>query len=230
MLERLSNAEEGLQDHELLEILLFNAIPRKNTNEIAHALLDAFGNLQALFTADMDALMTVHGIGRETAAYLRNVFLVYQRARDLPIKEHPDVSTFEKLYTFVRNRFACRDCEFVELYAIDSLNRVTKCVYLTSHDTGKVHLLPETVDKFFADAKPRGVILAHNHLCNNSRPSQADDAFTRKMFLYCELHGADLLDHLILSNVDAFSYRLEHRLDEITRDLRIGDLPEGHLT
>ena len=64
MLERLAQGGENLQEHELLEILLFNAIPRKNTNEIAHNLLNAFGNIDGVFGAEFSQLSEIEGVGR----------------------------------------------------------------------------------------------------------------------------------------------------------------------
>ena len=83
MLERLEHAERSLEEHELLEILLFNAIPRKNTNELAHALLSAFGSLDALFHAGTDELKAVPGVGGSTAAYLRIIGMFLERAEEL---------------------------------------------------------------------------------------------------------------------------------------------------
>ena len=80
MLERLERAEGSLEEHELLEILLFNAIPRKNTNELAHRLLSAFGSLRSLFRAGMSELKAVPGVGESTAAYLKIVGMFLERA------------------------------------------------------------------------------------------------------------------------------------------------------
>jgi len=81
MLQRLEHAE-GLQDHELLEILLFNAIPRKNTNPLAHELLTSFPSMGELFRADYAELLNVDGVGPETAAYLRCIGLLMERIRN----------------------------------------------------------------------------------------------------------------------------------------------------
>ena len=89
MIERLENGEAGLSDHEILELLLFNAIPRKNTNEIAHALLNKFGSISAISRADLESLKAVEGIGEGTAAYLRCVFLLMERMKFEPEKNFP---------------------------------------------------------------------------------------------------------------------------------------------
>ena len=62
MYEKLKNGD-GLYDHEILEILLFNAIPRKNTNPVAHELIKTFGSLSGVFAAEPERLMTVDGVG-----------------------------------------------------------------------------------------------------------------------------------------------------------------------
>ena len=67
MLRRLEKNEESLEEHELLEIMLFNAVPRKNTNPAAHELIRAFGSLEGVLRASFEQLRTVNGIGAETA-------------------------------------------------------------------------------------------------------------------------------------------------------------------
>ena len=70
MYDKLKN-DDGLFDHELLEILLFNALPRKNTNPIAHELLDTFGSLAGVLAADTEKLKAVNGVGENVALYLK---------------------------------------------------------------------------------------------------------------------------------------------------------------
>jgi DNA repair protein RadC len=70
---------DRLQDHELLELLLFYAIPRSDTNELAHKLLLRFGSLQGVLEAEIPALCTVEGVGENTATLLKSVSALYQR-------------------------------------------------------------------------------------------------------------------------------------------------------
>ena len=64
---------DGYQPHEILEVLLFEVQPRRNTNELAHRLLDRFGSLRGVLCADRDALMQVRGVGRVTADYITSI-------------------------------------------------------------------------------------------------------------------------------------------------------------
>ncbi|MBQ4542954.1 MAG: hypothetical protein IJA19_02160, partial [Clostridia bacterium] len=71
MSKALSDNFETLEKHELVEVLLFNVLPRVNTNEIAHQLIDKFGSLQAICNADVKDLMSVKGVGLKTAEFLK---------------------------------------------------------------------------------------------------------------------------------------------------------------
>ena len=81
MLRRLNTDERSMPNHEIVEVLLYNAIPRKNTNETAHRLLDAFGSLDGIFHASFEQLCRIEGVGRETAAYLRTIAVCNDRMR-----------------------------------------------------------------------------------------------------------------------------------------------------
>ena len=70
MLDKLTEAGDSLNNHELLEILLYNAYPRINTNSIAHELLGTFGTLDAVFSADIPSLMHVKNVGINCASYI----------------------------------------------------------------------------------------------------------------------------------------------------------------
>ena len=95
MYEKLKN-NDGLLDHEILEILLFNAVPRKNTNPIAHNLLNTFGSLGGVFNATHRQLVTVDGVGESVAAYLKCIAECNRRisadfAGIAVIKNHSDL-------------------------------------------------------------------------------------------------------------------------------------------
>lgn len=210
MLERLEDAK-GLRDHELLEILLYNAIPRKNTNELAHLLLSTFGSLNELFRADFEELVNVEGIGKSTAAYLRCIGLAFERSEMNKCAALPCAASFEKLSAFVHERLKGLDREVIELYALDGRFHVRRSIRFSSNEADKARISPEDVTKFFSLCHPKSVIAAHNHLYNNAQPSEADDAFTAKLALACSFYGIPLYDHIIFSPIDLFSYRMHGR-------------------
>lgn len=122
MLQRLEHAE-GLQDHEVLEILLYNAIPRKNTNPLAHALLNAFPSLEQLFRASYEELLTVDGVGPETAAYLRCIGILRER---IPSSEEAAPAAFGagNFSAYLLERYSSLKEEVIEIFCMDAQERV----------------------------------------------------------------------------------------------------------
>lgn len=215
MLQRLASADECLQDHELLEILLFNAIPRKNTNEIAHNLLSTFGSLSALFRADFDALNAVDGVGASTAAYLRCIALFYERLKFSPVKKSPSAYNFEKFSAFLDERFHGLDAEYIELYAADTCGNIGGVARISSRETDRVRIKPEEISDFISKHHPAALIAAHNHLINNCTPSASDDRFTEQVQLMCDLLNVRFYDHVIVSPCGKYSYYACGKLQSI---------------
>lgn len=227
MYERLSRAD-GLQDHELLEILLFSAVPRKNTNPIAHELLSAFSTLEGVFRADMEELLSVRGVGKETAAYLKCVGAVYARmnrkGEELP--RFFNVRTFSE---YVSARLGALGSEAVELYCIDANERVRCSRRFAVGTADRAELEPEEVSRFLALQHPAGLVAAHNHPSAPARPSDADDAFTAQLQLLCSMNNVRFYDHIIVGTDGTYSYFLVGRMEEIRRNFDVAHLIGGKL-
>lgn len=215
MLSRLENCETGLQEHELLEILLFNAIPRKNTNEIAHELLKTFGSVAGVFRASYSALCAVKGVGTSTAAYLRTVSLLYEKLRSRSKKEYPCTGNFAEFSKVVAENLRGLHEEYIELYATDDQGYIHGVERFSSREPNSASIDPMEVSHFFASYRPKALVVAHNHLSERSEPSSQDDLFTRKMCAYCAFHGIRLLDHIIVSDKTIYSYSVHNRMEYI---------------
>ncbi len=123
MLQRFGEEDPTLQDHELLEVLLFGAIPRKNTNGIAHDLLSAFGSLYGVLHATLSQLCTVSGIGKSAASYLRSVGMIYDRiekARDT----FPDKFNLGAFSSYLTEHYKGLGEESLEVFCLDANERV----------------------------------------------------------------------------------------------------------
>ncbi len=215
MIARLEEHEDSLLDHELLEILLFNAIPRKNTNELAHALLGKFGSLSALARANVEAIASVDGIGLNTAAYLRCVFLALERVRPDPVEGFPSAKNYAEFSKLLSARLRGLQEERIELFATDKDGNILGVESYTSREQQHARIEPRILSKFFAAHDPKALVIAHNHLCGSANPSHADDLFTRRMQAVCAFHGIPLYDHIIVSPTETFSYHACARFDYI---------------
>lgn len=215
MLERLEGEAHGLQDHELLEILLFFAIPRRNTNGIAHELLSSFGSLAGVFNATKEELEQVNGVGESTAAYLRGIGLIFKRVNETGMTVRPSAFNYEEFSRFVSGRFSGLDCEVLELYALDANSRIKSSKRFSSNDSDSVCFDPGEITRFIVAAQPTKIVVAHNHLKGTCLPSAQDDYFTEQVQLICSLHNIRLAEHLIVSPEGQYSYYKTGKLAQI---------------
>ena len=223
MLERLESAEGSLQEHELLEILLFNAIPRKNTNELAHRLLSTFGSLHAVLGAEMAELKAVPGVGESTAAYLRIIGIFYARAQ-LKEPELPSAFSFAAFRPFLIERFEGAREEYVELYSLDGKDSVKNVRRFSSEKSFQASVDPKEISRFLVEAKPAAMVAVHNHITGLATPSREDDDFTAQLEILCSMHNVSLRDHIICSPEGVYSYFLSGKLNELSARYSIGNV------
>lgn len=223
MLERLESAEGSLQEHELLEILLFNAIPRKNTNELAHRLLSTFGSLRAVLGAEMAELKAVPGVGESTAAYLRIIGIFYARAQ-LKEPELPSAFSFAAFRPFLIERFEGAREEYVELYSLDGKDCVKNVRRFSSEKSFQASVDPKEISRFLVEAKPAAMVAVHNHIMGPATPSREDDDFTAQLEILCSMHNVSLRDHIICSPEGVYSYFLSGKLNELSARYSIGNV------
>ena len=225
MTDRLENAGD-LKDHELLEILLFNAVPRKNTNPLAHDLLETFGTLTNLFRADVESLKTVKGVGEEVARYLNCIGVLLER---IPY-EKENLPSAANLYSFsqvLQERFQNLSEEVLEFYCLDNTLKIKYNKRFNIHSEDKVCVPVETINKLIASHRPRGLIAAHNHPAAGSKPSRYDDEFTARLQMICSLNGVVLYDHVIVGTDGSYSYYGAGVIDKMRNQYSLEKLLSG---
>ena len=204
---------ENLYDHEILEMLLFSAFPRVNTNPIAHNLLDKFGSLSGVLKADVKELKSVEGIGDGAANFLRVVGLCQERANR--VEGIAKIVNMGEFKNFVKLRLGGKREEFLELYLLDKSGTIARILSYTSAIKYKVNVEIEEVVREISYVKPAKILAAHNHLNGSVSPSEEDEAFTQELQLVCSITGVDFQDHLIYSDGKFYSFRDDGKMDEI---------------
>ncbi len=228
MLERLEKGADSLQEHELLEMLLFNAIPRKNTNEIAHELLLSFGSFEGVLRASLTELQTVKGVGAETAAYLKCIGLLNRQTK-YSAETFPKGTSLNNIEEFLINRFYAFQTEVLEFFCMDKRNNITHCQRFSDFKETAANADMEKVNKIFAAHHPAAILIAHNHPTATCAPSEQDDKFTMELMLYCNMNNIKLFDHIIIGIDGTYSYYKERRLDEFRKSCDIQKFLEEKL-
>ena len=197
----------SFDEHNVLELMLFYAIPQRDTNELAHRLINEFGSLDGVMKASVEELCKVPGVGRNTATLLK-LFPAVDRYNDLTKhKLRPHISRGDEIAAYARARNRDRTEEVFGVIGLD-----TRCRFLiyeaVSHGgtaTTEINLR-RALDALLR-ANASCVVLVHNHPSGNLTPSTVDLATTRQLIDICHMMQLKVLDHLIVSDEDYASMR-----------------------
>lgn len=179
-------AEHGLESfNELnaLELLLCYAIPRRDTNELAHRLLDAFGSLSGVFQASMQELTSIPGIGENAAALILMVPQIVKKAHVSKAKETKIIRNSTDAGNYLLPYFLDEQDEIVMMLCLDNKRAVICCREM---GRGVVNCVDANIRRMVETAlkvKTTTVIIAHNHPNGVALPSREDDNFTRTLYL-----------------------------------------------
>ncbi len=207
--------KDALEDHEWLEALLFNALPRQNTNGLAHALIQRFGSSYEVVNASVEELQEVPGIGINIAAYLRNVgrlLQIHQKKNEVSYQGKFSPRNF---LPFVKQFYKNAAYEVLELYLLDGEGMVIKKRGFSIESIAHVTVVPEELSEFLLEKGAWGVVMVHNHPYGKAVPSNADDEMTRNCQILCSMHNRLLCEHVICARDGVYSYYLSGRLQAI---------------
>ena len=209
MIDRLRT--EKLYEHEQLEILLFNGLPRQNTNELAHRLLAKFGTTFNAVTAPMEELEKVEGIGANLAGYIKLFGDLLVKAMEAQLKKEAP-RTYRGLYesksftAYLSEHFKEETMEIFEVYFLDSKRNVYFYSRFLGENNHSVMFRPEELARLLVELKPAGVVVAHNHPLGTQQPSLKDDENTQQCRLLCNMHNVMFCDHIVCGTDGCFSY------------------------
>lgn len=202
----LENGISSLLPHQILELLLFYALPRGDTNVTAHRLLDKFETISGVFNAPIEELVTVKGITENVATLIKfipQLLSVYSidRIKDKPMTDLNTIAEyFVSCYLGVRNeqlRVCCLD---------DNLN-VISCSVIQNGDVSTVPVNVRKIVETTYKANSSLIILSHNHPNGLAVPSDIDIKVTRQLKQILGSVGINMLDHVIVSANNAVSMK-----------------------
>jgi len=205
---------EYFHDHEKLEMLLFYAIARGDTNPIGHRLMERFGSISGVFDADYESLLEVKGVGPSTATLICVVSSLIRAYQDDYCSLNDRVSSSAEAKDFMRNKFLCKSTEQVVIACIGGNGKVVFSDIIANGSPESVGINTIEIMRKAIVTRAVSVVLGHNHPGGISNPSSKDVYTTRIISDELARVGVRLLDHIIVAPDGVCSMRESGLLDK----------------
>ncbi len=195
----LADNSAATPDYELLELLLFYALPRIDTKPIAKALMARHGSLAAILAAPVDELRKTEGIGDSAAALLKAVSAAGIQLARAELRERPVLDSGDKVIDYCRATLGHRESEGFWVLFLDTKNALIADEEQGDGTVNRLAVFPREVVKRALDLGASAMILAHNHPSGDPTPSEADIATTRAIIEAAAALDIAVHDHIIVS-------------------------------
>ena len=208
----LEGGDKALADYELVEAVLFGALPRGDTKPLAKRLMAEFGSLAGVMAAEPRKLMAVEGVGQSVIGAIKVVEAIAARLTLAEAKEGHILDTWQSLLDFCHIKLARRPVEEFHLLFLDKKNRLIR------HEIRAVGTIDHTpvyireVCKRGLELEATALILVHNHPSGDPKPSPADIKTTHDIQNACKPLNIRVHDHLIFAQSGHYSLRAEGKM------------------
>ena len=199
---------DAFEDHNALELLLFYAIPQRDTNELAHRLIAEFGSLSGVFDASVEALTHVSGVGENTAVLIHlmsSMFAKYEQ--DKANANLTELTNAQAAGAYLVSRFVGKTKEQFLAVCMTHKCRVVNTVLISEGTLESTDLNIRGIAEAAIQNRASHIILAHNHPAGVAAPSAADIEATRVIVLALRALHVQVDDHIIVAGKDWFSMK-----------------------
>lgn len=205
----IDGGDEALADHEVIELLLMQAVPRRDMKPLARSLLQRFGSLAGVLQADPHTLAAHPGMGEATAAALRVVTVAATRLARQKVREAPVIGSWQALIDYLTIDMAHLTLERVRVLYLNARNMLIldDLVGEGSIDEAAIH--PREVIRRALDLGATALILVHNHPSGSPDPSRADIEITNRIAEAGRLLGVTVHDHVVIGREGHVSLRAQ---------------------
>ncbi len=205
----LAGGADALPDYEMLELVLFRAIPRQDVKPLARRLLDRFGDFNRVVSASPARLAEVQGVGDAVVLELKIVEAAAHRLARSRVIHRPALSGWDALLDYCHTTMAHRETEQFRVLYLDRKNVLIADEEQARGTVDHVPVYPREVAKRALELNASALILVHNHPSGDPSPSEADIATTRQIEDAARALGLVLHDHIIVGMSDELSFRAQ---------------------
>lgn len=200
---------EHFDDHEVLEMLLYFAVPQRDTNPISHELINSFGSFSAVLEADESQLLSVKGMNRSAAFLIKMMPEIFNRymADKNSFKDKPILNSSELAYEIFSPKYIGKKNEIVYALFMNNSGKVLACESISDGTVNSAEIQTRRIIEYCIKYNATQVILAHNHPSGDFSPSMDDFITTKNIASSLKSISVKLLDHLIITHNDYCSMR-----------------------
>ena len=209
----LAMGVDKMQPHQVLEYLLSFVIARKDTNPIAHNLINKFGSFDAVLEAPINELMQVDGVGEVAATFLHTFLDFYDHYSNNKVKKITAITNSMTATIFALGLLKNKTHE--QLYAIllDAEGYVIDYKKLADGTKTSLNIHVREITKYALSHNATQVVVCHNHPDTDSTPSAEDNVFTDNLRTALTPNGITLNEHIVVGDVDCYSYNSGYKID-----------------
>jgi DNA repair protein RadC len=208
----LQSGPDSVADHELLEMMLFLALPRRDTKPIARALLTRFGSFASAVSAPLPDLRTIEGLGDAGIAALKTIQAAALRLARSEVLNRPVLNNWDRLMEYLQMVLGRERIEQFRILFLDNRNRLLADEAQARGTVNHTPVYPREVVKRALELHATALILVHNHPSGDPTPSREDVEMTRLIGQAAGALSVVLHDHVIVGNGRWFSFRREGML------------------
>ncbi len=206
----MEGGADAMPDYELLELVLFRAIPRQDVKPLAHRLIHEFGGFNEVVSAPPMLLSKVKGVGQAVIHELKIIEAAAHRLARAKVMNKEVISSWDQLVSYCKTAMAYRDIEQFRILFLDRKNQLVADEIQQRGTVNHVPVYPREVAKRALEINASAVILVHNHPSGDPSPSKADIDMTQQVEIALQAIGVTLHDHIIIGKENVASF---HSLD-----------------
>lgn len=210
----LTAGADACLDFELLELLLFRAVPRQDVKPLAQRLLDTFGDFNRVLSASIERLKNIKGVGDAVILELKVVEAATHRMVRSKILERPVITSWDAVLDYCHTTMAHQETEQFRVLYLDKKNVLIADELQAQGTVDHVPVYPREIVKRALELNASALILVHNHPSGDPTPSQADIDVTKQIHSAAQALGIVLHDHLIVGKSCEVSFRSHGHLTD----------------
>ena len=203
----LKAGSDGLQDYELLELVLFRGIPRRDVKPLAKALIEKFGSFGEVISAPVERLREVEGLGESAIAELKIVQAASLKLSQARVLNRPVLRSWSKVIEYCTASMAYGDTEQFRVLFLDHKHALLADEVQQKGTVNHTPVYPREVVKRALDLGASGIVLVHNHPSGDPTPSRADIDMTKEVEDAGRALKVQLIDHLVIGRGAHVSFR-----------------------